>query len=97
MNFPGKLSGTDPIVGWLNQLLAAASASRVTSIVGGTVQASPKGGTQIVISKQGPGKILYFRICKQDGTQYFAPVVVTGDPVLEEDIPTGAEVYDPTA
>ena len=56
-----------------------------------------KGGKLIPhINRQQVGRPVYLRLCKLDGTEVFAKIVMVGEPVLEASIPPGAEVYDPT-
>ena len=47
MNVPGKLGGSDPLVGWLNKLRDAVLSSKLTSVVNGRMTVGP-GGTSLV-------------------------------------------------
>lgn len=54
-------------------------------------------GVRAVLSNNGPGTVLYVRVCKRDGTEKYIPFRVVGEEIDEADIPEGAAIYDPTA
>jgi hypothetical protein len=100
-DIPGKLSGSHPLVGWLNRLRESVIRSRVTSVVGAEVSTG-QGGTTLKVPAQKPVRIVYVKCCLEDNTEVYLPVFAAGQPfrsnggtttaetIREEDIPDGA-------
>lgn len=76
-DFPGKLTGTHPLVPWLNSLREACISARVTSVVNGTMTRGP-GGTSIVCGKLPSGQLIYIKACLEDGSECYVPLSVMG-------------------
>ena len=80
MEVPPKLSGTSPLVPWLNRLREATQSALINSVVNGRYSRGP-GGTQLICSPgQNPntGTLVYIKACLEDGTEAYVPLLIYG-------------------
>lgn len=97
--WPSLLGGKKKLVGWLNRFLEKARSRELKQVIGnGRLVESSDGLTVEIWDSHSPGAIIYFPVCKQDGSErkYFGFRMADPKEYLESELPAGANIFDPT-
>lgn len=96
--WPSLLGGRNKLVSWLNKFVEKSRSRELKQVIGNGRLIESSDGLTVEIWGSEKGPIIFFPVCKQDGSGrvFYGFRMADGKEYTEAMLPPGAKIFDPT-